>query len=77
MGENAIAEKTREQAKICGWKNWEECTNHGLRAMGVTILHNNNKINLTNLLTVVMLVKNHRIPTIVIHLLQIQTYKTL
>ena len=27
--------------------------------------------------TVVMLVKNHRIPTIVIHLLQIQTYKTL
>ena len=48
MGENAITEKTRELAKICGWKNWEECTNHGLRAMGVTILHNSNKINLTN-----------------------------
>ena len=48
MGENEIAEKTRELEKICGWKIWEECINHGLRAMGVTILHNSNKINLTN-----------------------------
>ena len=48
MGENAIAEKTRELAKICGWKNWEECTYHRLRAIGVTILRNSNIINLTN-----------------------------
>ena len=48
MGENVIVEKTRELAQICGWKIWEECTYHGLRAMGVTILHNSNKINLTN-----------------------------
>ena len=48
MGQNVITEKTRELAKICGWENWEECTNHGLRAMGVTILHNSININLTN-----------------------------
>ena len=47
-GRNSITEKTRELVKICGCENWEECTNHGLRAMGVTILHNSNKINLTN-----------------------------
>jgi len=48
MGENTIGEKTRELAKICGWENWESCTNHGLRALGVTILHNCKEINLTN-----------------------------
>ena len=48
IGENAIGEKTRELAKICGWKNWEECTNHGLRALGVTILQNSKELNLTN-----------------------------
>ena len=43
-----LEKKTRELAKICGWKNWEECTNHGLRALGVTILHNTKELNLTN-----------------------------
>ena len=48
MGENTIGEKTRELAKICGWENWQSCTNHGLRDLGVTILHNRKEINLTN-----------------------------
>ena len=46
-GRNTIAGKIRELSKICGWLNWEECTNHGIRTLWVTILHNNKEINLT------------------------------
>ena len=35
-------------ALINGWDDWKNCTNHGLRALGVTTLVNSKENNLTN-----------------------------
>ena len=35
-------------ALISGWDDWKNCTNHGLRALGVTTLVSSKENNLTN-----------------------------
>ena len=35
-------------ALISGWDDWKKCTNHGLRALGVTTLVSSKENNLTN-----------------------------
>ena len=36
LGANMIGKQIKQLALISGWDDWKNCTNHGLRALGVT-----------------------------------------
>ena len=40
-GCNAIGKITKHVAQVCGFVRWEQCTNHGNRAYGITVIRAN------------------------------------
>ena len=43
-----IGKQIKQLAFISGWDDWKNCTNHGLRALGVTTMVNCKENNLPN-----------------------------
>jgi hypothetical protein len=41
VGENVIAQATKQFAQLLGFDNWERCTNHGNRALAITVAATN------------------------------------
>jgi hypothetical protein len=57
MGENSIDGNTKDFAKQMGFDNWQRCTNHGNRKLGITTAVTNAEKNIS---TVILKVARHK-----------------